>query len=171
MRRRIRRKALLCRCAGRWSRPLWLRLRNGRPWSGLARGLMSDVLSGIIFGTIAVLTLDTFGSLLSQRLKFPYTRLSPISLLLWATAGAIASRGAASGLVRALGLGWIAGCAVGLLDSTVGWWISWQLGPGRLRPELITGHRIARIIFRVTTLAAGIGALGALLFSFGTKLL
>jgi hypothetical protein len=131
---------------------------------------MDTFQSGVLLGVIAVLTLDTAGSLLSQRLRFRYTKLTPISLLLWATSAAVASRGAAPDLIKSIGLGWMAGLIVGLADSTVGWWISWRLGPGRLRPELVSNRNILRIVFRVTMLAAAVGGVGALLREMANRI-
>ena len=112
-------------------------------------------------GIIAVLSLDTLGSFASQRLKFRYARLAPISSLFWATTGAIASQAGHQDLIKAIGFGGLAGLIVGLVDSTLGWWISWQLGAGRLPPQLISSDKIGRIIFRVTMMAGGVGAAGA----------
>jgi hypothetical protein len=118
---------------------------------------------GVLGGIIAVLSLDTVGSLASQRLKFRYSRLAPISCLLWATAAAIASQAGYPDLIKAIGFGALAGLILGLVDSTLGWWISWQLGAGRLPPQIVTSNKIMQIIFRVTMMAAGIGAAGATL--------
>jgi len=126
---------------------------------------MAIFLLGIFGGITAVLTLDTVGSLASQRLKFHYSRLAPISFLIWATAAAIASQAGYPDLIKAIGFGGVVGLIVGLVDSTLGWWISWQLGAGRLPPQFVTGNKIRRIIFRVTMMAAGVGVAGALLLS------
>jgi hypothetical protein len=132
---------------------------------------MGTFQSGVLLGIVAVLLLDTIGSILSNRLRFRYTKLTPVSLLLWAASAAIASRGAAPDLIKSVGLGWMAGLIVGLADSTAGWWISWRLGPGRLRPELISRRNVLRIIFRVTMLAAALGGAGALVRELANKLI
>ena len=124
---------------------------------------MDRFSSGVIFGIVAVLALDTIGSLLSQRLRFSYTRLSPISFLIWAIAAGISTPVLLSDPAKSIGLGWLSGFIVGLVDSTLGWWISWKLGAGRLRPELATTRTMARISFRVTMLAAGTGAIAIVL--------
>ena len=118
---------------------------------------------GVLFGVIAVLSLDTVGSFASQRLKFRYARLAPASLLLWGTSAAIASQAGHQDVIKSIGFGGLAGLLVGLVDSTLGWWISWQLGAGRLPPQLVTRDKIVRIIFRVTMMAVGVGVAGALL--------
>ena len=132
---------------------------------------MNIFVKGVLFGVVAVLILDTVGSIMSKRYRFPYTKLSSISFLLWATAGAFASQGGTPDLIKSIGLGWIAGLLVGLIDSTLGWWISWQVGPGRLRPESTACTKIARIVFRVTMLAAAVGAFGALIVGSLAKLI
>src|SRR5271166_609873 len=118
---------------------------------------------GVLVGIIAVLSLDTVGSLASQRLKFHYARLAPISYLLWGIAAAIASQSAPNDSLKSICLGGLAGFIVGLVDSTLGWWISWHLGPGRLPPQLVTGGNMVRIIFRVSMMAAAAGVAGSLL--------
>jgi hypothetical protein len=123
---------------------------------------MERFFSGVLFGIVAVLTLDAGGAFLSRRLMFAYSRLAPISFLLWAVAADIASRAAGSDLTESIILGGLAGLIVGLFDSTVGWWISWRMGAGRLKPGLITPRTIAKIVFNVTLLASGIGAATAL---------
>lgn len=124
---------------------------------------MNPFISGIIVGVTAVLVLDTLGSIMSKWLSFPYSRLSLIFLALWAMTAAIASQSGESALIKSTGLGWAAGLIVGLVDSTLGWWISWQLGASRLKPELASPRVIARVISKLTLRAGAIGALGAFL--------
>jgi hypothetical protein len=132
---------------------------------------MGSLPSGVLFGVVGVLALDTIGAFLSQRLSFRYTRLSPISFLLWAIAAVIASWSEVSDPAKSIGLGWLSGFIVGLVDSTVGWWISWRLGAGRLGPERATTRTIVKIIFRVTMLAAGTGTAAVLLLNLVAKLI
>ena len=129
---------------------------------------MIPFATAVLGGIVAVLTLDTIGSLLAKRFGFFYGRLSPISLLLWTAAGALASRAGVA--YFALFLGALAGLVVGLIDSTLGWWISWRIGPGRLRPERSTTPVIARTILQVTTTAACFGAVGAVLLTVSRSL-
>src|SRR5579863_363487 len=101
---------------------------------------------GVLGGVIAVLSLDTVGSFASQRWTFPYTRLAPISCLLWATAAAIASRAGHPDLIKSIGLGALAGFIVGLVDSTLGWSIFLATGrrtiatPARYKRQDRTDH-------------------------------
>src|SRR5579885_1804513 len=127
---------------------------------------MDRFSSGVLFGIVFALTLDTVGSFLSQRLRFSYSRLSPVSFLIWATAALIASPESLSDPAKSIGLGSLSGFIVGFVDSTVGWWISWTIGAGRLKTESVTTSTIVKIISRVTMLAAGIGAIAVLLVLF-----
>jgi len=124
---------------------------------------MDTFLSGVGFGVIAVLTLDTVGSILSVRRGFPYKKLTFISFHIWVAAAMLASRGAGSDLPKAIGVGLLAGFVVGLTDSTIGWWISWRLGAGRLMPGSVTAQTAIRIIFGVAIFASAGGGIGGLL--------
>jgi hypothetical protein len=132
---------------------------------------MERFLSGVLLGIIAVLILDAGGAFLSRRLMFAYSRLAPISFVLWGVTGDIASRAAGSDLTESIILGGLAGLIVGLFDSTVGWWISWRIGAGRPNPEIITRRAIAKIVFNVTLLACAIGAGTALAVALVGKII
>jgi len=132
---------------------------------------MERFFSGVLFGVVAVLILDAGGAFLSRRLMFAYSRLAPISFVLWGITADIASRAAGSDLTESIILGGLAGLIVGLFDSTVGWWISWRIGAGRLKQEMITPRTIARIVFNVTLLASGTGAVTALAVALVGKII
>ena len=132
---------------------------------------MGSFPTGVLCGVVSVLLLDTLGSLLSQRLKFQYSRLSPISLSIWAIAALITSWDLVSDPAKSIGMGWLTGFVVGLFDSTVGWWISWQLGAGHPRIQPATTRTVATIIVRVTMFAAGVGGAAVLLLVMFTKLI
>lgn len=86
---------------------------------------VNSLLRILLVASIAVLVLDTFGSLASKAFGFPYSSLAWGSLIIYAAAGFFAARG---GGLRTAALG---GGAVALVDTTLGWAISWALGPGR----------------------------------------
>ena len=111
-------------------------------------------------GSAAVLALDTIGSLASLRFKFAYARLAPVSYLLWALAGFAAVVGQVSEIRDAVALGALAGGVVGLVEATIGWWISWRLGPGRIPAERVRPGLIQRIVVIVAIRAALFGAAG-----------
>lgn len=132
---------------------------------------MEQFFSGVLFGIAAVLMLDTGGAFLSRRLMFAYSRLARISFVLWAITADVASRAAGSDLTKSIILGGLAGSIVGLFDSTVGWWISWRIGAGRLKAEMTSPRIVARIVCNVTLLASGIGAVTALAVALVGKII
>jgi hypothetical protein len=79
----------------------------------------------VVVASLAVLALDTLGSLASKAFGFTYGSLAWGSLIIYAAAGFFAAR---SGGLRTAAQG---GGAVALADATLGWAISWALGPGR----------------------------------------
>ncbi len=120
-------------------------------------------------GVAGVLLIDSVGAWASRVLRFRYTILLYPQIAVWAAAGSLAAFGVASS-VRAMLLAVAAGAVVGLVDATVGWWISAKIGPGR--PRLPDGSepthgQIAQIasgvvIFAILTAAFG-GALSMVL--------
>jgi hypothetical protein len=129
---------------------------------------MSVFSQGVFLGISGVLTLDTIGSILAQRLKFWYGRLAPLSIVIWAAAGAFAAQ-KENEIVLIFILGAATGFTVGLIDSTLGWWISWRLGAahirsdGQFRATAISTKIISKVIVRVTLKAMFCGVLGAFL--------
>jgi hypothetical protein len=113
----------------------------------------------IVFGSVAVLLFDAIGSLVSKHFRFPYARLAPGSYVIWTAVGAFAAFSALDTLLaRAAVAGWV----VGLVDATLGWWISWQIGPGR-PPAQLTRSGVATISILVSVRAAVFGGFGGLL--------
>jgi hypothetical protein len=86
---------------------------------------VNSLLRILVVASIAVLGLDTLGSLASKAFGFPFSSLAWGSLIIYAAAGFFAARG---GGLRTAALG---GGGVALVDTTLGWAISWALGPGR----------------------------------------
>jgi hypothetical protein len=117
----------------------------------------------IVLGSVVVLLFDTIGSLVSKHFRFPYARLASGSHMIWTGVGAFAAFSALDALVaRAAIAGWV----VGLVDATLGWWISWQIGPGRPLAQLprpLTRSRLATISILVSVRAAIFGGFGGLL--------
>jgi hypothetical protein len=113
---------------------------------------MSRTARGTLYGAAAVLALDAIGSLASRAMGFDYAMLTPISFLFYAAIGAYV--GVREPVSRAA----IVGAAVGLIDATVGWAISWVIGPGR--PQV--GERITLLgLFNTALFVAVLAALGA----------
>lgn len=110
----------------------------------------------ILIGAFAVLIFDTIGSLASRNFGFPYYWLTVGSFLIYAGVGLAASK--YNGLMYAP----LAGGIVSLIDSTLGWYISWVIGPGRPAAEMDSTAIISAVIF-VTLLGIVIGFIGGLI--------
>jgi len=76
-------------------------------------------------GCVVVAIVDTCGSLLSLALKIPYGWFAIVSLMIYCALGVLAARRGSIASAAA------AGAIVSVFDATVGWWISWRIGPGR----------------------------------------
>jgi hypothetical protein len=125
---------------------------------------MSRTVRGLLYGAAAVLALDTVGALASRGLGFDYARLTPISILLYAVAGAYV--GAADRVSRATAVGAI----LGAIDATIGWAIAWVIGPGRPQEgERITLLGLFNTALFVAVLAAAAAAVGAGLVRLGRR--
>ena len=79
----------------------------------------------VLLGAVAVLALDTAGSFASRAFGFDYALLGLVSVMIYGATGyAVARRADRGAAVRA-------GAIVGIVDATLGWGISWLVGPGR----------------------------------------
>ncbi len=113
--------------------------------------MMNPILITFL-GALTVLLYDTVGSHLSILFGFDYSWLSLGSFLIYAAIGCAASR-------HSLIVGVVAATTVGIIDSTLGWYISWIIGPGRTE-EISLGTVVFVVIF-VATVSAISGLLGA----------
>jgi len=114
---------------------------------------MNPIASAILVGSLAVILLDAVGSLASRSLGFKYKSLVFGSWLLYATVGYFVGRGA--GLWSCA----FAGGVVGLVDATLGWAVSWWIGPGRPAAELSATAAVS-IVLIVGLSGAAFGWLG-----------
>ncbi len=87
---------------------------------------MKKPINIILLASLFVMVLDTLGSLISRISGFPYPCLAPISFLIYAIAGFLVARRSS------LWMSLLAGVIIGFVDATIGWTISWIIGPGRL---------------------------------------
>jgi len=117
---------------------------------------MQPIVVVVAFGVIAVLALDTIGSFASLYFGFNYGSLSAVSWILRIGTGFFAAR------YGSITLGALAGGVVAFIDSTLGWYISWIIGPGRPKGGLTT-KSIGRIIAKVTLTGAALGFVGGFL--------
>ena len=117
---------------------------------------MSRTVRGILYGAAVVLAVSLVGSAASQTLGFDYSVLAPVSVVVYVAVGVYV------GLRARVSEAAIAGAAVGLIDATLGWGISWLIGPGRPQAgEAITLLGWFNTTFFVALLSAAGAALGA----------
>jgi hypothetical protein len=110
----------------------------------------------IVLGCVAVLVLDTLGSLLARRTGFNYTLLTPLSVAIYAATAYFAAREADVWLVGSL-----AGAATAATDATLGWRIPRRVGIER--EDSVTEAQEARVAAVVTLGGAAIGTIAGLL--------
>ena len=116
---------------------------------------MQPVIKVFLTGAILVLGFDTVGASASRLLGFPYAVLWIGSFIVYL---AVTCRAAVrSGLLAAIAVG----ALLGLVDSTLGWAISWAIGPGR-PTEPMTSAAIGAAILFVVALGAAWGLLGGI---------
>lgn len=96
----------------------------------------------VIVGALIVIAFDTIASLASLAFGFPYMYAIVGSMVIYSTVGYLGFR--RWGLGRAVG----AALLIELVDATLGWFISWKIGPGALPEEHMTpAVIIATIVF------------------------
>ena len=106
-------------------------------------------------GVMAILFFDTGASFASKALGFPYGDAFIGSVLIYAMVGYFSYR--QQGVARAVG----AAVLVELVDATLGWFISWQIGPGALPADQVSIPIIAItlvFVFIFAVLCALIGS-------------
>jgi hypothetical protein len=117
---------------------------------------MSRTVRGILLGGAAVLAIAFAGSVASRTLGFDYSLVAPISIAVSVAIGVYV------GLGGRVSQAAIAGGTVGVIDATLGWAISWAIGPGRPQPgEAITFLGAFNTTLFVALLYAAGAALGA----------
>ena len=116
-----------------------------------------SVITTALIGAAAVLAFDTLGSLASLRFAFAYSQLTVGSFLIYVVVGFAACADGPIGLAPA------AGGIVAFVEATIGWAISWWIGPGRLPPEQASPGRLAKTVLIVTGTGMVMGFAGGLL--------
>ena len=105
-----------------------------------------------IAAVVLVLAFDAVGSAASRRWGFRYGRLAPVSYLIYFGIGFVAAR------IGDTDASLLVGATVAAVDASLGWAISWAIGPGRSewsqsgRP-LTVGRAVQ--VFVMTTLICG----------------
>lgn len=107
----------------------------------------------IAVGAASVVLYDVLASVCARALGFAYGWAVIGSWLIYSAIGFLVAK------ADRTTSGFRVGMALGLVDSTVGWAVSWVAGPGRV-PDATVGAIIVTIVLVVLT-AGAFGALGA----------
>lgn len=114
----------------------------------------------VIIGVSVVVVFDLLASFASQSMGFAYGWASIGSYIIYFLIGLLAARSAVANPVRAAAA---VTAIAGLADASLGWWISWQIGPGKPAPDFVmTPARWVTTALIVVGLAAAVGAVGGL---------
>jgi hypothetical protein len=121
-----------------------------------------SILRVIALGALGVVAWDTVAAIAARALSFPYVWASVGSwgLYLWIGYAAAAPP-------RGIGAAAGSAAAVALVDATIGWTISWQLGPGRPPEDLERVPALLSAVLIVVVTMAILGSLGGLARRFG----
>ncbi len=109
-------------------------------------------------GGAAVVALDILTSLASEAFGFSYGALWPLSLLIYGATAFVAAK-----LVARVGAGVVAGLSVAATEATLGWAISWLIGPGQPSPEDRAAGAVVAVALTVTATGAAIGLVAGLI--------
>jgi hypothetical protein len=112
---------------------------------------MIQINQYLLVGIVCVLLIASLGAIAAKKLSFNFKNLRILSLLVYVSIGYFSGLNTGpvvTGLVCTL---------VGLVDSTIGWKISWLIGPGKLPDERNTKSQIIKTIIMVSLLAGVTG--------------
>lgn len=124
-----------------------------RPWP-LSVAFPLTLLGGIVL----VVGFDALAAWYTRRRPKRYRRLWPLQFLLYVVIGFV-------GMLALLDLRLvqIVGAVTGFVEATLGWTITWRIGPGRLEDANIVSFGI--VILSMTAFGFGLAIAGALLFN------
>jgi hypothetical protein len=114
----------------------------------------------IAAGCAAVVLFDAAASLAARRFDFAYPRASVGSYFIYLMIGFIAGRGAQRHRAR---FGAIAAAVAGFADASLGWAVSWMIGPGRSPTGTLSPVGWVLTAAVVVLFAAMIGYVGGVL--------
>ena len=108
----------------------------------------------VLVGAVTIVTYDFIGATLARRERFSFSRLLVGSFLIDLFTGYFVARASTTAAAMA------GSALVGFVDATIGWMITWRIGPGR--PKVRTTHlSIALTVLLMTVMAALLGLVGA----------
>lgn len=110
----------------------------------------------ILVGIGAIIVFDVVAAMISRETGTPYAWTTYGSWILYTALGYLAGRTSPGSALLASA---IAGVIFGLVDATLGWAVSWGLGPGRIAAG-VTAMQWVIVAVVVTVLATGFAALG-----------
>jgi hypothetical protein len=109
---------------------------------------------------LAIVAFDAVASIISRTSGIEYTRFAYGSYLIQAAAGFFGRRSGLSFWGATL-----LGTWVGFVEATIGWAVSWWIGPGRVEGPLAVEMLIGIVLY-VAIGATVLGAVGAFLGAF-----
>jgi len=118
----------------------------------------------LLGGIVLVVGFDAAAALLTRGAVKRYRRLWPAQFALYVLIGFVAMLTTLDlRLVEAIG------ALCGLAASTVGWYITWRIGPGRV--EKSSPVSIAVVVGSMTAFGLGLAGAGALAFNLVARIL
>jgi len=118
---------------------------------------MNPTAKIVIVAIVGVIVLDALASVASRTIGLPYSLAGVVTIAIYCATGFYATR------YVNLKVGLLASAIVGFVDSTVGWAISWIIGPGRPEGETIAISGLVLTIASVILVATISGLLGGIL--------
>ena len=112
-----------------------------------------------LLGSIAlILGVDCAGAWLARRGAIAYRNMWPVQFGFYIVIGFVA-------MLALLDLRWVeaVGAITGFVEATLGWKITWRMGPGRLPDANVVS--IGIVILSMTAFGFGFAIIGALLFN------
>ena len=114
----------------------------------------------LLFSCLAVVVWDAAASVGSLVLGVPYANASVGSFLIYLVAGFLAAR------IKSCSFSLVVGLAAGITDATLGWGVSWVLGPGRLPAGSFTATQLLSASGSVIVVAMALAGIGGLVGGF-----
>lgn len=114
---------------------------------------MKSFLILLLISFLVILAFDTFASFTSKIFQTKYALFTIGSVVIYFCVGFFAAK------YGNFGLAIIAAAIAGIFDSTLGWYISWLIGPGRIEGEINSTIIFSTIIF-VIFMAVFFGLIG-----------
>jgi hypothetical protein len=108
-------------------------------------------------GVLAIIAFDALASLASRSLDFPYLYATIGSLLIYAALGFTLGRTASVSFAAA------SVAVIAFADATIGWWLSWIIGPGKPEGGGASLTQIVTTVASVVAIGAIIGAVAGAL--------